>query len=154
MKQREPRSGAAHAADRQKLLARVHIARKELGLDEDTYRAMLRRLTGKDSARDLTEPELLAVINDCRVRGWKGAAKSRRAPKNLSGSDRSPQLRKIEALLADAGRPWEYAQGIAGHMFGGKRLEFCSPNELRAIITALVKAAKRASARPEVKEDQ
>ena len=35
---------------RKSLMAKIHIAQKDLGLDEDTYRAMLFNLTGKISA--------------------------------------------------------------------------------------------------------
>ena len=38
-----------------KKLALIHIVKKELGLSDEEYRAILRRETGVDSAKDLTD---------------------------------------------------------------------------------------------------
>ena len=54
---------------RKSLLAKIHIAKKDLGLDDDTYRLRLERLTGKTSARDLTVPQLARIVADLRVPG-------------------------------------------------------------------------------------
>ena len=43
---------------RKPLLARVHALAKELGLEEDAYRLVLRALTGKPSCALMTEEEL------------------------------------------------------------------------------------------------
>ncbi|QWK21381.1 MULTISPECIES: hypothetical protein [Thermus] len=44
---------------RKALLARVHALAKELGLEGDAYRLVLRALTGKPSCALMTEEELL-----------------------------------------------------------------------------------------------
>ncbi|MBK1868278.1 gp16 family protein [Aestuariivirga sp. YIM B02566] len=49
-------------APRNKMLAKVHVAKKELGLDDETYRDMLVLVTGKNSARDCSDHELVKVI--------------------------------------------------------------------------------------------
>lgn len=54
-------------------LAKVHIACKELGLDEATYRAVLERVTGKTSAGQCTDAELDRVLEDFKAKGWKPA---------------------------------------------------------------------------------
>lgn len=46
-------------------------------------------------------------------------------------------MRKIEALLADARRPWAYADAIALHSFGVERVAFCSDEQLRKIVAML-----------------
>lgn len=61
-------------------LATIHTGKKALGLDEDTYRAMLERITGKTSARDLSESERRRVIEEMRRQGFKGASKGARKP--------------------------------------------------------------------------
>lgn len=53
------------------------------------------------------------------------------------------QLRKIEAQLADAKRPWAYVDAIARRMFGVARVGFCDPSQLGKIIAALAIDAKR-----------
>jgi len=52
-------------------LAAIHVGKKQLGLDEDTYRAMLARVTGKSSARDMSEGERAAVVREMRRQGFK-----------------------------------------------------------------------------------
>lgn len=51
---------------RSPLLAKIHIARKDLGLDEDTYRAVLIRITGKRSAKSQWEITATVLLFVCR----------------------------------------------------------------------------------------
>lgn len=51
--------------------ALINIARKDLGLDDDTYRALLLRITGKSSLREMSERERLGVVADLKRRGFK-----------------------------------------------------------------------------------
>ncbi|MCX7926968.1 MAG: regulatory protein GemA [Candidatus Omnitrophica bacterium] len=46
-----------------KKLALIHIVKKELGLDDATYRDILHTVTGKDSAKDLDEKEFRQLLN-------------------------------------------------------------------------------------------
>jgi len=52
-------------------------------------------------------------------------------------------MSKIEAFLAEAGRPWSYADGMAKRMFKVERLTFCTPVHLNKIIAALTYDARR-----------
>lgn len=81
--------------NRQALLAQVHIGRKELCLDEDVYRALLERLTGQRSAKDLNERALGSVVTELKRLGWKPKSGSR--PKRSA----NPQARKIWAMWSD-----------------------------------------------------
>lgn len=49
----------------------IHVARKELGLDEETYRAMLHRVTGKASLRAMSERQRLAVVQELKNKGFR-----------------------------------------------------------------------------------
>lgn len=61
-------------------LATIHVAKKQLGLDDDTYRAVLNRVTGKTSSADMTETERLAVVDELRRLGFeRGSTGPRRA---------------------------------------------------------------------------
>jgi phage gp16-like protein len=64
-------------------LAKIHIAKKELGLHDDDYRATLERLTGKRSAKDLTEAQAGLVIEEFKRRGW--------VPKVVAGGSTAPK---------------------------------------------------------------
>ena len=52
-------------------------------------------------------------------------------------------INKIEALLADADRHWNYAHGCAKNMFGKERVQFCTEHQLWKIVAALVKDKQR-----------
>ena len=61
-------------------LSAIHVAKKQLGLDDDTYRAMLVTITGKNSAVALTETERGIVLDEMRRRGFKPGSKGGRKP--------------------------------------------------------------------------
>ena len=73
-------------------LSAIHVAKKQLGLDEDTYRAVLVRITGKRSAGDMSERERMAVVEELRKRGFKPASKGKQ--QRLAG----PFATKLQAL--------------------------------------------------------
>ncbi|MCZ4273324.1 gp16 family protein [Maritalea porphyrae] len=52
-------------------LAKIHIAKKELRLDDDAYRDVLERITGKRSAKGLSEKNLKLVVTEFKRLGWK-----------------------------------------------------------------------------------
>jgi phage gp16-like protein len=72
---------------RRAMLAKVHIAPKQMGMTEDDYRAIVLKHSGSLSAKDATEKQLQAILDEFQAKGWKpinkagGAAGSaRRAP--------------------------------------------------------------------------
>lgn len=56
---------------RRSLLAKVHIAKKDLGLDDDVYRDLLQREFGKRSAKSLTIVQLENLVDYFRSLGWQ-----------------------------------------------------------------------------------
>jgi phage gp16-like protein len=79
------------------MLAKIHIAKKQLGLDDDTYRAILARHgNGKTSSRDLTIAQMDAVLREFTGKGW-----SPKPPKSKGSSRKlatGPEVEKIRAL--------------------------------------------------------
>ncbi len=125
-------------------LAKIHIAKAQLGLDDDTYRALLARIAGVRSAKDLNRRQIGAVLAEFERLGFKPkAAKKagRTAPK--AAPDRQALIGKIEAFLAEAKRPWSYADAMALRMFKVERVEWCDGDQLRRLIAALGYDAKR-----------
>lgn len=58
------------------LVAKVKIAQKQLGLDDDLYRGILRDVTkGKSSATKCSEDELIRVLKHFEARGFTAKAK-------------------------------------------------------------------------------
>lgn len=57
--------------NRKAALAQIHIAKKQLGLDDDTYRAMLVSVTNKNSCSKMNLSELFKVIHHLETCGFK-----------------------------------------------------------------------------------
>lgn len=75
------------------MLAKAHIARKDLALAEDTYRAIVLRVTGCESAAAASEAQLDALLAEFRRLGWR--PKKGRRPSEI------PHVRKIYAIWAE-----------------------------------------------------
>jgi len=129
---------------RKSLLAKVHIAKKDLGLDDDTYRLMLENLTGADSAAKLTVPQLVRLVASLRAHGWQGQPPRSAGRRKPTGRpEAAGYLAKIEALLAEAKRPWSYALGVARRMYRADSLEWLTAEQMRGVLTALSRDAAR-----------
>lgn len=79
---------------RRERIAKIKVASKTLALEEDSYRALLNRVTGKSSCADMTMRELDAVLEEFKGLGFK-------AKKKQSGNRKqanSAQAAKIRAL--------------------------------------------------------
>ena len=133
-------------ASRIRELARIHCLAKQLGLDRDIYESMLQSIAGVSSARDLDAAARRRVIAHLQGKLPDGCQYGR-IPRTL---DARPMLRKIGALLAESGRSWNYAEGIARRVCKRARLEFCGDADLHKIVAALMydqrRRAKRAHA--------
>ena len=66
---------AAQSGDRTRLIRLVQVGRRTLGLDEETYRALLEQQSGKRSAAELTIPELDKVLLAMKGAGFKPTVK-------------------------------------------------------------------------------
>mgnify|MGYP003646503346 FL=1 len=65
-------------------LAMIHVARRELCLDDDSYRDALQRATGRRSAKGLSPVQCKAVVDELSRLGFKPASK--RPGKGLPGT--------------------------------------------------------------------
>jgi phage gp16-like protein len=138
-------------------LAQIHVAKKQLGLDDDTYRAMLWTVARVKSAGDLDFTGRKRVLDHMRARGFKPKRgtfhRKQRNPEwgwvDQAATDRQPMLRKVIAILRSAGRPREYADAIVQRMFKIERLEFADPDHLHGLIGELMKDQARRGTRNE-----
>jgi phage gp16-like protein len=132
-------------------LAAIHMGKKHLGLDDDTYRDLLESACGVRSAADATDDGLVAVLRRMESQGFVQKTKKDvgRRP-NTPQRDKVELVKKIEALLADAGRHWNYAHGCAKKMFGKDAVEFCTGDELWRIVAALEKDKARRAKREQL----
>jgi phage gp16-like protein len=125
---------------RKRDLAAIHASKKQLGLDDDTYRELLVNVTGLRSAKDLNADQRRAVLARMRQQGGNRprstpVGQHAGTPANLA---REPMLQKIEALLVELQAPWSYADGIAARMFKIQRVAWLRKQDQRmAVIAAL-----------------
>lgn len=68
------------------LKAQIHIAKKQLGMDDDTYRAVLKRATSKTSSADMSVTELHQAIAEFKKLGFK--------PKRIPNKNKGPRSRQ------------------------------------------------------------
>ncbi len=120
-------------------LAKIHIAKKQLKLDDDTYRQMLWTVCQVRSAKDLDGRGLDAFIKHLKSKGAVFKRKKRPTP----AQSKRKQIAKINAMLIADGKREEYGDGIAKHMFNVERFEWCTSEQLSKIIAAIVYDQKK-----------
>ncbi|WP_126456708.1 gp16 family protein [Sulfuriflexus mobilis] len=120
-------------------LSKIHIAKKQLGMDDDTYRDMLWTISRVRSASNLDDAGRKKVLDHLRACGAKFTRKGRTTPANA----RAGLISKIKAQLGAAKRQDAYADGMAKRMFHVDRYEWCDEAQLRKMIAALTYDAKR-----------
>jgi len=86
---------------RRGLLAKIHIAKAQMGLGDTEYRLMLRRITGHVSAGDCTDIHLDAVIREFIAKGWKAPARKRGPASRHKPDIEKGQADKVRALWID-----------------------------------------------------
>ena len=118
------------------LLARLHVAAKERGLDEGTYRDLLERETGARSAADLALADLrvmVALLSHPRPDG--ALARDPQAALAYSLWERLAPMLPAGATLS--GFVWRQTRRSS--------LEWCGPHELNAVVEALKARLARAA---------
>ena len=158
MHQTKQKSKHVRSADnRRRDLAKIHIAKKQLGMDDETYRDMLYGVAGVRSAADLDGRGRIAVIGHHKSLGFEVSHKRTRGYKSVHSSakasgmhipsspERAPLLSKIGAILADLKLPWSYADSIAKHMYQVDKVRWLYPDQLRSVVVALVKRQQKAT---------
>ena len=128
---------------RSRLIKLIHVARRDLNMEDSDYRAMLAAmpaLEGQTSTAKLSVPNLERVLEALKQRGFKVRPnrKTKGKPHNFDSNAMPLMITKIEALLADMKLPWSYADGIARQMFGIQKCAWIrEPEQLQALIAAL-----------------
>lgn len=87
-----------------KLSQIIHIAKNQLALDDDTYRALLSSvIPGKTSCRDMTETELQQVIKALEAKGFKSKPKRPSKRRMSKPSDISKKIRVVWQMMFSDG---------------------------------------------------
>ena len=88
-------------------LAVIHIAKKELALDDDLYREIVRRVSARfrrnpvNSSGDMTARERGAMLTELHTLGFRNPTAPRKAP--APGSFQEAKIRELWRLLNEAG---------------------------------------------------
>jgi hypothetical protein len=75
-------------------LAKIHIDKKEHVIDEDTYRDVMERVTGKRSSKGMSFAQHASVLDEFKRLGWKAKRRSRSRKTGMAGK----YLPKCQAL--------------------------------------------------------
>lgn len=121
----------------------IHIAKSQLGMDEVTYRAMLRQVGGVDSSLALSaagRAKVLAHLKSCGA--IIGGKRPGQTHKTLA-VDKQRIERKLGAQLRVLGKDWAYCYAVAKRIFPEVlRFEWLSVEQLGKVSGALERTIK------------
>lgn len=143
------------ADNRNAMLAKIHVAKKDLALTDDTYRALLARMTKHESAGQCDDAQLDAVLGEFKRLGWKPkrrkAAPKRAGKRPLATGDQARKVRALWLSLYHLGvvrSPQERAiAAYAKRTIGIDALQWASPEDLNKLIEGLKDWCTRAGFR-------
>jgi phage gp16-like protein len=142
--------------NRKAMLAKVHIAKSQLGLKDFDYRFLLEHLFDVHSSAQLSDVELDKLLRHLETVGFVPTDKDgnpRPRPKQRTSSpDIKPNngapgcqklIDKIHALIVNIGKlekrylPWSYAESILRRQGGGEFLNWATEEALTKVVAAL-----------------
>jgi len=124
------------------LISKIHIARKDLGLDEIAYRACLATATGgKESCIDMHEGELQRVVEYFQNKGWQPKPPTKARAKQLASAPQHKKIRALWLALADAGvvrdRGEPALRSYVRRQTGVSALQWLTPEQAGSVIESL-----------------
>jgi hypothetical protein len=137
--------------DRNASLATIHIAKKQLGFDEEAYRDLLEGITGKRSAKDMDPREHTQVIREMERLGFKVESRHRKPRKyddlgHRPGMASPAQMRKTEVLWHDVCKtttPTASLRRWLFHYFQVQDIRFLTHDMAGRAIEALKSMSRR-----------
>jgi phage gp16-like protein len=134
------RSSSRGFDPRRALIAKIHVAKKELCMEDGCYRAMLERITGKTSSAAMSMGQLEAVLREFARLGFSGIKR----PSKPGGLPSDEQAKKIRALwlnlyhLGELEDPAEEALlAFCNRMSGVARIEWMHAEQFDNVIRGL-----------------
>lgn len=137
---------------RKSLIAKIHVAKKQLAMREDDYRALLNRVTGKDSSAALSEGQLKAVVKEMESIGFKAIPARKAGPKPAD----SQEARKIRAMwitlhqMGEVSDPSETAlSAFVKRQTGIDNMAWLNHKDTSKVMNALRSWTRRAKGEPD-----
>jgi phage gp16-like protein len=131
---------ATTSPDRLRLIKLIHVARRELQMDDDTYRLMLsgmKGLGGATSSAKLSIPNLQRVLEELKTKGFKVRpnGKEKRPP---AADPSSRKIRSLWLTLRDLGALRDASEGalvrfVQGRT-GAKALQWLTADQASLVI--------------------
>lgn len=153
---RSPSARSTSADPRRPLIAKLHIAPKQLGIEKEDYREILRRVTAKDgkpgksSAADMDMGELHLALAEFERLGFTASARPGAQRKAMPARAEHPSARKARALwislyqLGVVRNPSETAlEAFAARQLKCERMAWMRQSECYRLIEALKAMAER-----------
>lgn len=132
---------------RRVMIAKLHLAKKQLDLHDDDYRDALERVTGQRSAADLSRADLEVALAEMTRLGFTAAPKSGRP---AARSSFTPVASKARALLISLGlmgvirdTSERALEAFARRQLGVDRLVWADQAQVYKLIEALKAIANR-----------
>ncbi len=128
---------------RRQLYGKIHIARKALALDDDTYRDILRARYGKESSTRLSPAQLVDLVEHFKSLGFKPARKApaRAGTRKLADHEVAKKIRALWVSLYHLGLLQEPSESALGSFVkrqtGVDDLHWLRPAQARSVIEAL-----------------
>jgi hypothetical protein len=133
----------------------IHVARRELGLDDETYRAVLQAVAGVDSSSKLDWQGRKKLIDHFKSKGFKIKSKVAAKSPGVTNAAADPQYLKILALWSEL-----HTCGVVRvntesavriyikRMTGCDDYRFCNGKQVVTVIEALKKWLVRTEVKP------
>lgn len=127
--------------NRNGLIAKIHVAKKQLALADENYRAFLMGATGKDSCSAMSVPELEFVLQCFKKLGFENRRPRRAGKRPMAAGDQARKIRALWLMLYHLGavdEPSEEAlAAFAKRVSGAEALQWATPQAADKIIKAL-----------------
>lgn len=138
-------------------LAKIHIAKKELGMSDADYRGLLGWKFGVESAKDLKPKQVTVLLNHFRAKGWQqkkpttvkqGRKDTKKVNDNYRRIKPGPAARQQKYILAmwgALGYEMKKLDARCKKQFGIDRIEWVTEHDqLHVLITDLKKRCEDA----------
>ena len=130
-----------------KLIQLIHVAKTQLGLDDELYREVLESCTGKTSSKLLSIPQLESVLTRMKQLGFQVESKDKAGVKNLADDAQSRLIRHLWLQLHNAGQVRSSSETALAkfveNKVGVSALQFLSTKNADMIINHLRQWCKR-----------
>jgi len=135
--------------NRNNQLAMIHIAKKELGLDDDTYRDIVRLVSNgrESSAGNLDYAERNKLLDHFKARGFKNSPAKNAKTRPLATDDQSKKIRALWLELHSFGAVRNSSEAALAtyvkRQTGVNALQWLNTHQASQVIEALKKWVAR-----------